>query len=382
MKVNATLALLLLLLLASCKSEQKSRPVFIDAAEETPDHLPRFDLEDILHSGTVVAGTLSGPDTYYEYRGQRFGKQYNLAQDFAQTLGVALRMETAPDTATLIKRLYAGEIDFIALEMPRWETRSTSPNLRSAIHFWWKPLRIQKLIAAMNARSKPRKKARPYMQDRARGIISAYDDLFIRYCPTANIDWRLLAAICFQESAFDPRARSWAGAQGLMQLMPATASGLGVSPEHIYDPETNIAAGTRYIGKLQREFSEIADPIERIKYVLAAYNGGPMHVRDAMALTEKFGGNPEHWDEVSRYILLLSDPTFYRDPIVKHGYMRGSETEAYVRNIMDRWYDYLTMARGGSGVTKPTPSKRHMKDGEHVSHVKTAEEMMKADSAR
>lgn len=333
-----------------------------------------MDLADIQRTGTIIAGTLSGPDTYYEYRGQEFGVQYQLAQEFARSIGVKLRMETAPDTATLLMRLYSGEIDFIALEMPRWETRTTSPFLCEAIYLWWKPKRIQKMIEAMRQQHVTRRQARPFMLDRAHGTISQFDELFIRYSGAAQVDWRLLAAVCYQESAFDPNARSWAGAQGLMQIMPATAQHLGIAGGDVYDPETNISAGARYLGSLQRTFSDIPDSHQRICFALAAYNGGAHHVRDAMALTQLNGGNPHLWRDVSTYILRLSEPHYYLNPIVKHGYMRGSETEAYVRQIIDRWQQYCGMAHGASSSYKPAPAKSHTQNGVHVSQVKTAEE--------
>ena len=154
------------------------------------------------------------------------------------------------------------------------------------------------------------------------------------------MDWRLMAAQCYQESCFDPNARSWAGACGLMQIMPSTASHLGLPMEMIHEPEANIAAAARYMAELQQHFSDIGDPSQRILFALASYNGGYYHIRDAMALTRKHGGNPQHWDEVKEYVLRLSQPAYYGDGVVKYGYMRGSETADYVDRIRSRWSDY------------------------------------------
>src|SRR3712207_3329853 len=110
------------------------------------------------------------------------------------------------------------------------------------------------------------------MLNRANGTISHYDKYFLQYAPLARWDWRLMAAQCYQESTFDPRARSWAGACGLMQIMPGTARHLGLPLENIFDPESNIAASAKYLAELSRHFKDVRNPIEQYHYVLASYN--------------------------------------------------------------------------------------------------------------
>ncbi|MBQ7442674.1 MAG: transglycosylase SLT domain-containing protein [Bacteroidaceae bacterium] len=183
------------------------------------------------------------------------------------------------------------------------------------------------------------------------GVISSWDDLFRRHAATVGWDWRLLAAQCYQESAFDPQAVSWAGARGLMQIMPATADHLGLPRADLHNPERNIEAATRYLRELTTLFADIRDPRERICFVLAAYNGGHGHVRDAMTLARKHGRNPQRWDDVDPYIRALANPAYYRDPAVRFGFLRGSETSGYVRNIRARWNAYR-------GAAKPAPTWR------------------------
>ena len=194
--------------------------------------------------------------------------------------------------------------------------------------------------------------------------------LFMRYAPMARWDWRLLAAQCYQESCFDPKAYSWAGARGLMQIMPATAAQIGLPESKMYDPEENIYAAVRYIIKLTSHFQDIRDPRERQLFVLGSYNGGFFHIRDAMALAKKDGKNPHRWDDVSEYVLKLSMPQYYNDPVVKYGYMRGQETATYVSRIRDRWAQYRGVARGSIGAPGiglgPTPGG----DEPHKAHKK------------
>ena len=378
--------LLLLLLLVSCtaKQEKPTSVLFADNAEEA-DASPYYDLYEIQRSGTIIAGTLSGPDTYFEYHGREMGQQFVLAEAFAQSIGARLQMEISPDTATLLRKLQAGEIDFIALEMPTWKVRDDASLLRKAIQEWWKPDRIRQIESrASVATVTVRRHVRPVMQDAAHGIISAYDDLFRRYSTSAGWDWRLLAAMCYQESGFDPQAVSSMGAVGLMQLLPSTADAMGVPADKRFDPEQNISASARYIRKVGQAFSDITDSEQRIRFTLAAYNGGAGHVKDAQTLTRKAGHDPQVWQNVAPFILRLADPRYYRDPDVLNGYMRGSETEAYVRLIMERWNQYRGSARSYSTGSTPAPAKRSLRDGEYKSAVKTADEWMQErdDSAK
>lgn len=375
--------LLLLFLLAACTGKQeKDTSVLFATDAEKADTLLLYDLHEIQASGTIITGTLSGPDTYYEYHGKGMGPQFKLAEAFAQSIGVVLQMEISPDTAALLQKLKAGEIDFIALEMPTWQTREGESLLKEAIKEWWEPSRVQQILSTANdATVTVKRRMRPVMQDAAHGIISAYDDLFRRYCGTAGWDWRLLAAQCYQESGFDPEAVSSMGALGLMQLLPSTADAMGVPADKRFDPEQNIAAAARYIRKVSQSFSDIQDSDERIRFTLAAYNGGVGHVQDAQTLARKAGRNHQVWQEVAPYILHLSEPRYYRDPDVKNGYMRGSETEAYVRLIMQRWEDYRGSARSYSSGSTPAPAKRSLQDGEYKSAVKTPEEWTPQESA-
>ena len=368
--------LLLLFLLVACTAKQEKDTSVLFATEEAEaDTLQYYDLHEIQSSGTIIAGTLSGPDTYYEYHGNGMGLQYRLAEAFAQSIGVVLQMEISPDTTSLLQKLKQGEIDFIALEMPTWQTREDEPLLRGAITEWWKPDRVKQIEStANNTTVTVRRRMRPVMQDAAHGIISAFDDLFRRYSSTAGWDWRLLAAMSYQESGFDPQAVSSMGAMGLMQLMPFTADAMGVPRDKRFDPEQNIAASARYIRKVSQSFSDIRDAEERIKFTLAAYNGGAGHVRDAQTLTQKAGRNHQVWQEVAPYILRLAEPQYYRDPDIKHGYMRGSETEAYVRLIMNRWNQYRGSARSYTSGSTPAPARKSLQEGEYKSVVKPAEE--------
>ena len=132
--------------------------------------------------------------------------------------------------------------------------------------------------------------------------------------------------------------------------MPKTAASLGVSPDEVNDPRRNVEGAANLIRRLTGQLSDIRDGNERIKFVLASYNGGLGHVRDAMALARKYGKNPQLWDDVAPYILGLQKPQYYRDPVVRYGYMIGSETAGYVQSILARWRSY-----GGNVMLTSSP---------------------------
>ena len=130
---------------------------------------------------------------------------------------------------------------------------------------------------------------------------------------------------------------SWAGAKGLMQLMPVTARAMGIPPGKESDPEESIKAGVKYIAALQKMFKEVADKEEQGKFVLAAYNAGAGHVLDAMALAKKYGRNPHLWEHhVAHYLLLKSSEKYYQDSVCRNGYLRGTETYNFVKDVMER----------------------------------------------
>ena len=369
----------LLLLLVSCGSKKQERI-------ETPwgaiaDTIPQdddFDLDDIQRNGELIALTLTGPETYYDYRGRHLGAQYLLCQRFADKLGVSLRMEVCRDTMEMLQRLADGDADLICYPMTKqgsgWVVGDDKDDLAQELQAWYRPSMLDEVkkqeAYLLSSRSVRRRVFAP-MLNRSGGIISHYDAYFQRYAQTIRWDWRLLAAQCYQESCFDPQAKSWAGACGLMQIMPSTADHLGLARADIYHPEKNIAAAVRYLSELEQSFADVHEHSERTKFVLAAYNGGGFHIRDAMALARKYGRNPYHWRDVEPFVLGLQRAEYYNDPVVRNGYMRGSETVDYVRRIHERWNGYRgvktvhAVSAGPMGV--PQKAKRERKKKYQIS---------------
>jgi len=171
------------------------------------------------------------------------------------------------------------------------------------------------------------------------GKLSEYDPLIKQYAGELGWDWRLLASQAFQESRFKPAAHSWAGATGLLQLMPATAREFGV--HDALDPSDNVQGAVKFLQWLQRFWAKrIPDENERLKFILASYNCGAGHVEDAQRLTEKYGGNPQVWEDVSYWLLQKSTQQYSNDAVVKFGFCRGLEPVNYVTNILERFNHY------------------------------------------
>lgn len=421
--------------------------------------LPTIDLPQIIEKGELVVLTMNSSTSYFNYRGEPMGFQYELAQMFCHSIGVELIVKTVNRESELMKKLLEREGDLIAYNLPvtkerrekltfcgeeyithqvliqrknkeaikdvtqlvdkevyvlpgkyytrlanldeelggginirkvatdsittedlinwvaegkidytvasndlakinrtynrnldidmeisfdqrsSWAVRKDSPLLAEAIDKWQDENKDSPAIKLCVQRYFGRDKHTSHgsILSIADGKISYFDEYFRKYSKEIGWDWRMLAALVFTESNFNPSVVSWAGAKGLMQLMPSTAHAFGVPKGMEDDPEESIKAGVKYIASLQRLFRKVTDKKEQSKFVLASYNAGAGHVMDAMALTEKYGGNKYQWEnQVERYILLKSHEQYYQDPVCKNGYFRGTETYNFVRKVLKR----------------------------------------------
>lgn len=169
--------------------------------------------------------------------------------------------------------------------------------------------------------------------------LSPYDDLVKAAAGEADVDWRLVIAQMYQESGFDPNTVSFAGAEGLLQVLPRTAREVGVDPARLREPASGIRAGVRYLAWTRERFPDL--PVgEQLKFALAAYNAGAGHVRDGRRLARRLELDDSIWfDNVELAMLKLMEPDYARQ--AAHGYVRGSEVVNYVRQIHDRYRAYL-----------------------------------------
>lgn len=288
---------------------------------------------------------------------EEIGGEINIVEDSADA-----------QSESLIQKVAMGEIDFTVadqviaavnlsyypnldastvLSLPQqiaWAVRKNSPKLQTAINEWLTKTKKKATFMVIYKRyyKSPRTsllRANSRYASINGDKLSPYDNLIKEGATHLNWDWRLLAAMIYQESRFNPSDQSWAGARGLMQLMPATAQRFGVSNPD--DPRQSIIAGVRFLKNLEDYWAKkIADSTQRVKFVLASYNVGLTHITDARKLAIKYQENPADWDVVEKYLLKKSDPAFYKAPEVIAGYCKCEEPVRYVEEVINRFEEY------------------------------------------
>ena len=183
------------------------------------------------------------------------------------------------------------------------------------------------------------KQREDYETLKTHGQLSPYDDIVKQYAEQYDFDWRLLVSQMYQESRFNPTAKSWAGAKGLFQVMPKTAHELGVDDLKV--PENGIKAGVAYMDWVRQraQYMKPKDEQELMWFTLASYNAGSGHVRDAIRLAKQKGWKGNVWfGNVEQAMLLLSKKEYASK--ARYGYVRGSEPVDYVRLIRKRYRAY------------------------------------------
>jgi len=335
--------------------------------QKKPDNWRQMKLHEIRQQIISDPIDLIGKKVYVRKNSSYYKRLQNLEEEMGGDIEI-VEMPGDLTTEDLIKKVAKGEIPYtvadyniaainktynpdldisVSLSFSQriaWAVRESSPQLLNKINEWIASMQKQTDYYVIynkyfkNSKSYRRRVKSDFFSLES-GRISRYDDLILQYADSVDLDWRLLSSLIYQESRFNPRTQSWAGARGLMQLMPATAREFGVTD--LYDPERSIIGGTRYLEYLQKQWKpELPDSSRRIKFVLASYNAGPNHVKDARRLARKYHEDENRWATVEKYLLKLSNPTYYNDPVVKYGYVRGEEPVAYVREIIERYDHY------------------------------------------
>lgn len=231
----------------------------------------------------------------------------------------------------------AADCDSLAARLDRWERKKETSEVQKNIYKKYFELSKNPLSGSFATALS--------WKPRANGILSPFDSYFRKHAPAAGIDWKMLAAICFNESGFDNSVVSWAGATGIMQMMPATAAAMGVGPDELDIPERNIYAAAKLLAHLDKTLAQkVSDKEERVKFVIAAYNSGLGHITDAIALASNHNLDPQKWlGNVSEALLLKSRPQHYNEPGVRNGYFNGRETVDFVDKVLST-YELMTLS--------------------------------------
>ena len=254
----------------------------------------------------------------------------------------------ADENVAVLNKAYMSNIDISTplsfTQNVAWACRISSPELLKAFNEWLIAFKATEDFAVIHlkyfkARTKHKERVMSEYSSIKGDKLFPYDEVIKREAQRLNWDWKLLTAMIYQESQFVPDAKAWTGASGLMQLIPETAERFGA--DSLSGPSENIHAGVSFLLSLNEYWGDrLQDSLEVIKFSLASYNVGLGHVLDAVRLTEKFNSDASQWENVAKFLELKSQPEYYKDPVVKHGYCRGSEPVEYVRSIISLWEHY------------------------------------------
>jgi len=253
----------------------------------------------------------------------------------------------------LINKRFFDNID-ISLELSirqqiAFGVRKSDEQLLDYLNDWLKNFMQQRLYSFLKHKyfdiGTHTRKAMDQYSSLGGGKISPYDEILKKEAKKANYDWRLVASLIFQESKFNPHIESWQGSYGLMQFMPETGERFGVYPGS--PPEVQIRGGIKYLKRIEKNFTEVKDSIQRMKFTIASYNAGPGHVLDAQTIAKANGANPHIWDDVvEEYFLRLTEPEMLAVKGIKSGYYRGNMTYRYVREVFRRYNEYKNLFPG------------------------------------
>ncbi|MDZ7808710.1 MAG: transporter substrate-binding domain-containing protein [Gracilimonas sp.] len=176
-----------------------------------------------------------------------------------------------------------------------------------------------------------------YQQGGQAGTISPYDEMIRQVAEEFDLDWVMMTAIAAQESRFNPSSVSWAGAVGIMQVLPRFSE---ISSDSLYIPEVNIREGAKILSEHLKHYSYM-DSTNQWSFALATYNAGMGHVADGRRLTIDQNKDPNEWEHVSESMLKLMQRKYYQN--ARYGFTRGIETVRYVNEIMNRYDTYQTI---------------------------------------
>ena len=188
---------------------------------------------------------------------------------------------------------------------------------------------------------------------RIKSILPKYEAYFKKNAVRYKLPWELLASVSYQESHWNPKARSFTGVKGLMMLTKTTAKLLGI--KNRLDPKQSIRGGARHIKQMIKNVPKEINGENRLKFALAAYNVGMGHIFDARILAKRIGYDENSWNDIKKVLPLLSQKKYYRT--LKHGYARGSEPVKYVEAIYD-YKDILENKFTDKNITSLLSEKR------------------------
>ena len=313
-------------------------------------------------AGQDITCVIDLGDEMYAGHGLETGMNYELLSRFAEDNRCSIRILTPSKGEDYIDSLKQGKVDIVithahdlnedrdSVEVSRvmnscseWVVSKDSDAKLMQINLWISHIAespdYQSLQKRFSTYGNPVRKAENGVIS---NTISPYDSLLKKYAAELGWDWRMLAAVVYQESKFSINSRSHRGASGLMQVMPSTAAYYGI--DDLLNPEKNLMAGTSHLRRLQRMFEDTGmDDIEKVKFTLAAYNAGEGRIADCRRFAEAKAVDSNSWDQIVSIIPLMREESILEEESVKLGKFQGHETIAYVENIMTLYNAFCTI---------------------------------------
>lgn len=255
------------------------------------------------------------------------------------------------DDLALVNATYFDNID-VSLEISEaskvgWAVRNNAPDLLNEINTWLSTFKKSTLSAVLYEKYFLNKKNSYFRSNSpfssiSGNRISVFDEMIKKGAENLGWDWRLLAALVFKESRFDTAAVSYAGASGLLQLMPVTLERFGVDDPS--DPHQSLMGGVNYLKYLDKYWMKrVPEVNERIKFILASYNVGHGHVEDSWRLALNAGTDTSLWENVASFLEQKSNPEIFNDPLVKSGYAKGHVAVRYVDEVINLYESYKVL---------------------------------------
>ncbi|MFZ1289998.1 MAG: transporter substrate-binding domain-containing protein [Melioribacteraceae bacterium] len=337
--------------------------------QRKPKKWRRLSIDRINDSLVKTPHELDNKTVYVRNGSAYFNRLKNLSEESGININIVLANDTL-STEDLIEQVANGKIDYTIadenvahlnsefftildidtkLSLPQriaWAVNKNSIELLDELNKWIDQFKktmdfqvIYERYYEHKSYYKNRRQSKYLLQEG--GVISQFDHIIKKYSKIINWDWRLLASIVYQESKFVNEDTSWAGAVGLMQILPETGKAYGV--DDLLDPEKNIQVGAKYLKWLDDYWAKkVKNKDERIKFVLASYNLGYGHIDDARKLAKKYGADSSKWDmNVETYLMKKSSEEYYNDEVVRNGYCHCKETINFVKEIMQRYARYI-----------------------------------------
>lgn len=320
-----------------------------------------------LHGKDSLNAAIGIEGRIFASKGFPVGFNYRLFQKYGGNQNIVINIQSPFSDYNNWELLKSGDIDILAVDMSKdtmpstyidcltrstfitdsivWYIRKTDSDLQYNINYYLAYFRQQKDFIRLKQQFFKSYITKGHLDNMTQtDVISPYDDIIKQNSHILKWDWRLLAALIYQESRFSMGAHSSKGATGLMQIKQSTAEHYGIYD--IFNPSNNVRAGVLHLKHLQKLFqAEGMDSANVVKFTLASYNAGEGRIDECMNFTLSQGKDYRDWENVCRAITLMKNPSDYTSEDQKFRKFSGDETIKYVDDVLSKYEEYLFVVK-------------------------------------